>query len=118
MWQAIAITVEDKDDIEKFKDYKPQKSGGAAPQAPPPSTPAKEEVVEKSTSPPEPKPVKPSAAPETDRVFASPLARKLAEDNNVFNLIYFSITEFCCKLEFSKDIFLFLVHFVLMVFFC
>lgn len=81
--EVIAITVEDKDDIEKFKDYKPQSSEGAAAPAPPASTPAKEEVVEKPTGPPEPKPVKPSATPETDRVFASPLARKLAEDNNV-----------------------------------
>lgn len=85
----IAITVEDKDDIEKFKDYKPEASGGEAPQTPPAeSAPAKEEVVEKSPSPPEPKPAKPSTAPPTDRVFASPLARKLAEDNNVSDLIY------------------------------
>nr|XP_043623360.1 dihydrolipoyllysine-residue acetyltransferase component 2 of pyruvate dehydrogenase complex, mitochondrial [Erigeron canadensis] len=81
--EAIAITVEDKDDIEKFKDYKPQSSDATAPPAPPPSTPAKEDVVEKPVSSPEPKTAKPSAAPETDRVFASPLARKLAEDNNV-----------------------------------
>ncbi|KAI7757868.1 hypothetical protein M8C21_026786 [Ambrosia artemisiifolia] len=81
--EVIAITVEDKDDIEKFKDYKPQASDGEAPQAPPASTPAKEEVVEKAPSPPEPKAAKPSTAPATDRVFASPLARKLAEDNNV-----------------------------------
>lgn len=81
--EVIAITVEDKEDIEKFKDYKPQASDAAAPQAPPASTPPKEEVVEKPVSSPEPKPAKPSAAPETDRVFASPLARKLAEDNKV-----------------------------------
>ncbi|KAI3814913.1 hypothetical protein L1987_14561 [Smallanthus sonchifolius] len=80
---VIAITVEDKDDIEKFKDYKPQTSNGASPQDPPASTPAKEEVIEKPVSPPEPKAVKPSSAAETDRIFASPLARKLAEDNNV-----------------------------------
>ena len=93
----IAITVEDKDDIEKFKDYKPQASDAASPEAPPASTPAKEEVVEKPISSPEPKAAKPSAAPETDRVFASPLARKLAEDNNVMmysNLIYFSTAKF------------------------
>ena len=95
LWQVIAITVEDKDDIEKFKDYKPQASGGATPQEPPASPPPKEEVVEKPVSSPEPKPAKPSAAPETDRVFASPLARKLAEDNKVFNLIYYSNTKFC-----------------------
>ncbi|KAJ0745046.1 putative dihydrolipoyllysine-residue acetyltransferase [Helianthus annuus] len=81
--EVIAITVEDKEDIEKFKDYKPQASDGGAQQAPPESTPTKEEVIEKAPSPPEPKPVKPSTSPATDRVFASPLARKLAEDNNV-----------------------------------
>lgn len=81
----IAITVEDKDDIEKFKDYKPQTSDGGAPPSPPASTPAKEEVVEKAPSPPEPKAAKPSTSPQGDRVFASPLARKLAEENNVFN---------------------------------
>ncbi|XP_024979338.1 dihydrolipoyllysine-residue acetyltransferase component 3 of pyruvate dehydrogenase complex, mitochondrial [Cynara cardunculus var. scolymus] len=81
--EVIAITVEDKDDIEKFKDYKPQASDAASPEAPPAPTPAKEDVVEKPISPPEPKAAKPSAAPETDRVFASPLARKLAEDHNV-----------------------------------
>ncbi|XP_071715556.1 dihydrolipoyllysine-residue acetyltransferase component 2 of pyruvate dehydrogenase complex, mitochondrial-like [Rutidosis leptorrhynchoides] len=81
--EVIAITVEEKDDIEKFKDYKPQSSDGPAPQTPPPSTPTKEEVVEKPITSSEPKAAKPSAAPQTDRVFASPLARKLAEDNNV-----------------------------------
>ncbi|KAK1416902.1 hypothetical protein QVD17_26021 [Tagetes erecta] len=80
--EVIAITVEDKDDIEKFKDYKPQTSD-ETPQAAPASTPAKEEVVEKAPSPPEPKAAKPSTSPQTDRVFASPLARKLAEENNV-----------------------------------
>ncbi|XP_071741943.1 dihydrolipoyllysine-residue acetyltransferase component 2 of pyruvate dehydrogenase complex, mitochondrial-like [Rutidosis leptorrhynchoides] len=81
--EVIAITVEEKDDIEKFKDYKPQSSDGATPQDSQPSTPAKEEVVEKPSTAPEPKAAKPSTAPPTDRVFASPLARKLAEDNNV-----------------------------------
>ncbi|KAL4589261.1 hypothetical protein LXL04_002167 [Taraxacum kok-saghyz] len=84
--QVIAITVEDKADIEKFKDYKPDTSSdGGAPEAPPAPTPPKEEVVEKPVSTPEPKAVKQSSSGSetTDRVFASPLARKLAEDNNV-----------------------------------
>nr|GEX30977.1 dihydrolipoyllysine-residue acetyltransferase component 2 of pyruvate dehydrogenase complex, mitochondrial-like [Tanacetum cinerariifolium] len=54
--EVIAITVEDKDDIEKFKDYKPEASGAAAPQAPPASTPPNEKVVEKPVSLHEPKP--------------------------------------------------------------
>ncbi|CAI9286282.1 unnamed protein product [Lactuca saligna] len=81
--EVIAITVEDKADLDKFKDYKPQASDAAAPEAPPAPTPPKEDVVEKPVSTPEPKAVKPTAASETDRVFASPLARKLAEDNKV-----------------------------------
>ncbi|KAL7597963.1 hypothetical protein Lser_V15G25316 [Lactuca serriola] len=81
--EVIAITVEDKADLDKFKDYKPQASDAAAPEAPPAPTPPKEDVVEKPVSTPEPKTVKPTAASESDRVFASPLARKLAEDNKV-----------------------------------
>ncbi|OAY80145.1 Dihydrolipoyllysine-residue acetyltransferase component 3 of pyruvate dehydrogenase complex, mitochondrial [Ananas comosus] len=81
--EIIAIIVEEEEDIAKFKDYTVSKS------SPPPE--------EKSTAEPkepeeEPEPAK---APETtaaktedvsrgeDRIFASPLARKLAEDNNV-----------------------------------
>ncbi|KAI3789813.1 hypothetical protein L2E82_02617 [Cichorium intybus] len=82
--EVIAITVEDKADIEKFKDFKPESSDAGTPEAPPaPTPPPKEDVVEKPVSTPEPKTVKPSATSETDRVFASPLARKLAEDNKV-----------------------------------
>lgn len=83
--QVIAITVEDEGDIAKFKDYKPSKSEAeAAPKESSVSTPLKEDVVEKRTSSPEPKPSKPSAEKETgSRIFASPLAKKLAEENNV-----------------------------------
>ncbi|WCJ39477.1 Dihydrolipoyllysine-residue acetyltransferase component 2 of pyruvate dehydrogenase complex mitochondrial [Euphorbia peplus] len=85
--EVICITVEDEADIGKFKDYSPAASdGGAAaegPSTPAPPPPPKEEVVEEKVSSPEPKTSKPSAAPSGDRVFASPLAKKLAEDNNV-----------------------------------
>ncbi|KAJ6416020.1 hypothetical protein OIU84_004755 [Salix udensis] len=50
--------------------------------APTPPAPPKEEV-EKPAGLPEPKISKPNAAPDGDRSFASPLARKLAEDHNV-----------------------------------
>ena len=82
----IAITVEDKDDISKFKDYQPQASDpGAATakqsSAPPPP---KKEVVEEPAREPEPKVFKLSVSPSSgNRIFASPLARKLAEEKNV-----------------------------------
>lgn len=83
----IAITVEDEEDIAKFKDYQPSASGTGATtakesSAPPP--PPKKEAVDEPAREPEPKVSKPSASPPSgDRVFASPLARKLAEDKNV-----------------------------------
>ncbi|KAG7577170.1 Peripheral subunit-binding domain [Arabidopsis thaliana x Arabidopsis arenosa] len=82
--EVIAITVEDEEDIQKFKDYTPSSgTGPAAPEAKPAPSPPKEEKVEKPASAPEAKISKPSSAPSEDRIFASPLARKLAEDNNV-----------------------------------
>ncbi|KAF8096623.1 hypothetical protein N665_0305s0045 [Sinapis alba] len=85
--EVIAITVEDEEDIQKFKDYTP--SSGTPPAAPeekPAPSPPKEEKVEKVEKPagaPEAKTSKPSSAPSEDRIFASPLAKKLAEDSNV-----------------------------------
>ncbi|KAK4837545.1 hypothetical protein QYF36_006330 [Acer negundo] len=80
--EVIAITVEDEDDIGKFKDYSPSSSDAAAEESSPPPPP-KQEVAEKPVSSPEPKISKPSPSSSGDRIFASPLARKLAEDNNV-----------------------------------
>ncbi|CAM8956384.1 unnamed protein product [Rhodiola kirilowii] len=83
--EVIAITVEDEDDIAKFKDYTPQKPADAsAPAAEQPSAPAppkKEEIKESKSPSPAPAPI--VAPPTGDRVFASPVARKLAEENNV-----------------------------------
>lgn len=81
--EVIAITVEDKEDIAKFKDYKPSASDAEAPKATPVSSPPKEAAVEKPVSSPEPRVAKASAAPDADRIFASPLARKFAEDHKV-----------------------------------
>uniref|UniRef100_A0A6N2NHP1 Acetyltransferase component of pyruvate dehydrogenase complex n=1 Tax=Salix viminalis TaxID=40686 RepID=A0A6N2NHP1_SALVM len=85
--EVIAVTVEDEGDIAKFKDYSPSasESGDTSAKeasAPTPPAPPKEEV-EKPAGLPEPKISKPNAAPDGDRSFASPLARKLAEDHNV-----------------------------------
>lgn len=86
--EIICVTVEEEGDIEKFKDYKPSTSSDA-PVAPavskPKSEPAEPKVEEKEPSKaPEPKAPKSVEPPRSgDRIFSSPLARKLAEDNNV-----------------------------------
>lgn len=79
------MTVEDEEDIAKFKDYTPSGGSGAAaaPKESPVSTPPKKEVVEEPVKSTEPKVSKPSTAPAGDRIFSSPLARKIAEENNV-----------------------------------
>ncbi|XP_009372395.2 dihydrolipoyllysine-residue acetyltransferase component 3 of pyruvate dehydrogenase complex, mitochondrial isoform X2 [Pyrus x bretschneideri] len=87
--EVIAITVEEEDDIAKFKDYTPSASGASASAAKESSepTPPKKEVVAEPVTSPEPKVSKPSAAPVAspsgDRLFASPLARSLAEEHKV-----------------------------------
>ncbi|KAF5188908.1 Dihydrolipoyllysine-residue acetyltransferase component of pyruvate dehydrogenase complex [Thalictrum thalictroides] len=82
--EVIAITVEEEDDIAKFADYKPSVSdAGDGVKDTPDPTPPKEEVKEPVRSP-EPKVSKTDEAPKSgDRIFASPLAKKLAEDHNV-----------------------------------
>ncbi|XP_047161719.1 dihydrolipoyllysine-residue acetyltransferase component 2 of pyruvate dehydrogenase complex, mitochondrial-like isoform X1 [Vigna umbellata] len=83
--EVIAITVEDEGDIDKFKDYKPSTSEPSAPPVKETSvpSPAKKEA-EEPVREPEAKVSKPSVpTPSGDRVFASPLARKLAEEKNV-----------------------------------
>ncbi|KAK6128046.1 hypothetical protein DH2020_038210 [Rehmannia glutinosa] len=81
----IAITVEEEEDVPKFKDYSVSTSD-AAPSTEVSSapTPPKKEVSEVPAISPEPKVSKPSQPSSgEDRIFASPLARKLAEDHNV-----------------------------------
>ncbi|TVU33706.1 hypothetical protein EJB05_25539, partial [Eragrostis curvula] len=84
--EIIAVTVEEEGDLEKFKDYKP--SSSAEPAAPAESKaqpePSQPKVEEKEPAKaPEPKAPKTEEASQSgDRIFASPLARKLAEDNN------------------------------------
>ncbi|XP_047341889.1 dihydrolipoyllysine-residue acetyltransferase component 3 of pyruvate dehydrogenase complex, mitochondrial-like [Impatiens glandulifera] len=79
----IAITVEEEEHIAKFKDYSPSESD-AAPAPVPAPKPATDSASPKEQKIEEPKVAKTSSAPPTDdRIFASPLARKLAEDNKV-----------------------------------
>ncbi|KAK1375916.1 Acetyltransferase component of pyruvate dehydrogenase complex [Heracleum sosnowskyi] len=81
--EVIAITVEDEEDIAKFKDYKPS-DASAPPKDSSVSAPPKDVVEKPTTSSPRPKASKPSEAKESgSRIFASPLAKKLAEENNV-----------------------------------
>ncbi|XP_027335374.1 dihydrolipoyllysine-residue acetyltransferase component 2 of pyruvate dehydrogenase complex, mitochondrial-like isoform X2 [Abrus precatorius] len=84
--EVIAVTVEDEEDIAKFKDFQPSATEPSASPAKETSAPPppKKEVVEEPAREPEPKVSKSSApASSGDRIFASPLARKLAEEKNV-----------------------------------
>ncbi|GFQ04746.1 dihydrolipoyllysine-residue acetyltransferase component 2 of pyruvate dehydrogenase complex mitochondrial [Phtheirospermum japonicum] len=85
--EVIAITVEEEEHLAKFKDYTPSAPDAAptpAPKAPSSPTPPKQEAAEVPVTSPEPKVSRPSAPSSAgDRIFASPLARKLAEDHNV-----------------------------------
>ncbi|KAL5579434.1 hypothetical protein UlMin_011876 [Ulmus minor] len=84
--EVIAITVEEEEDIAKFKDYTPSASDASAAvdKGPSVETPPKKEEAKEPVPSPEPKVSLPSAAPPAeDRIFASPLARTLAEENNV-----------------------------------
>lgn len=79
----IAITVEDEEDIQKFKDYSPSASEDkVSADKSEPSTP-KKEVIEELPKAPEPKVSRPSSVASEDRIFASPIARKMAEDHKV-----------------------------------
>ncbi|KAK9109894.1 hypothetical protein Sjap_017954 [Stephania japonica] len=85
--QVNATTVEDEDDIAKFKDYKPSQLGDSkeakVPFDPSQPTPPKKEDTEPVNSA-EPKKPKVANAPQSGAwIFASPLARKLANDHNV-----------------------------------
>ncbi|KAK9109901.1 hypothetical protein Sjap_017961 [Stephania japonica] len=82
-----ATTVEDEDDIAKFKDYKPSQLGDSkeakVPFDPSRPTPPKKEDTEPVSSA-EPKKPKVANAPQSGAwIFASSLARKLANDHNV-----------------------------------
>jgi pyruvate dehydrogenase E2 component (dihydrolipoamide acetyltransferase) len=78
--------VEEEGDIEKFKDYKSSSSAepAAIAESKAQLEPSQPKVEEKEpTKVPEPKAHKTEEASQSgDRMFASPLARKLAEDNN------------------------------------
>lgn len=74
--QPLAILVENKEDVEKFADFtiEDAASGGSATQEEPKSEAPQETKKESAPSSPAPTP----AAPSEDRIFASPIAKKLA----------------------------------------
>ncbi|KAK9109862.1 hypothetical protein Sjap_017922 [Stephania japonica] len=83
--EVNATTVEDEDDIAKFKDYKPSQLGDSK-EAKVPSDPSPPMISEDTEPVSLAKPKKPKVAnaPQSgSRIFASPLARKLANDHNV-----------------------------------
>jgi len=93
--QAICLMVESKDELKTVGDYKVS-GGGEAPSPPkkeesaPPPPPPKQE--ESKPAPSEPPPASPSPQPSGDRVFATPVARKLAEDKSVRTCnLFFSV---------------------------
>jgi pyruvate dehydrogenase E2 component (dihydrolipoamide acetyltransferase) len=88
----LCILVKDKNAVSAFADYKPSDSDKAAAPAAAPPKPAPEPPKAVATPPPPPPP--PQAAPtpaqtqaaprpEGGRVFATPLARKLAAERNI-----------------------------------
>lgn len=84
--EVIAIMVEDEDDIAKFKDYTPSGQGAANEKASSKETTAAPPPPKEDTPSPvaTPKTEKSAASPQSeDRIFASPIARKMAEDHKV-----------------------------------
>ncbi|KAK3131390.1 hypothetical protein QOZ80_6AG0505770 [Eleusine coracana subsp. coracana] len=83
--EIIAVTVEEEEDIAKFKDYKAPTSSASDAPAEPKSQPEPTESEEKAASKaPEANATRAEEASHSgDRVFSSPVAKKLAEDNSV-----------------------------------
>ncbi|KAK9109895.1 hypothetical protein Sjap_017955 [Stephania japonica] len=84
--EVNATTMEGEDDIATFKDYKPSQLDDSkeakVPSDPSPPTPPKKEDTEHSVQFEPKKPKVANASQSGARIFASPLARKLANDHN------------------------------------
>lgn len=82
--QVVAIIVDNKDDVAKFKDFKPDTAAAVATPSATPSAPKKQE-----TAAPVEQPKVVAAAPTQQRsvsggrVFASPLAKRVAADSGL-----------------------------------
>ena len=78
--QVVAIVVESKDDIAKFKDF----SNAAPAPAAAPAAPKKEAAAPaQAAAPSSPAQAAPQKAQDSGRVFISPLAKKLADEAGV-----------------------------------
>ena len=78
--------MENEEDVGKFKGYQISASPGSSGDNAAPQTPEKKEEVE-TVKAPEPEVTKTDGKSQAeDRVFSSPLARKLAEDHHVSDL--------------------------------
>ncbi len=80
--QVVAIIVDNKEDIAKFKDYTPGAPSAAAPAAPKKEAPAQEQP-KAAASPVQATPAPQRSASTGSRVFASPLAKKIAEEKGL-----------------------------------
>lgn len=82
----LCIMVKDKSEIAAFADYKPDSApAAAAPKPTPAPAPAPAAPVQSTPPPPPPPaPITTVSKPKTDgRIFATPLARKLAAERNI-----------------------------------
>lgn len=116
----MCIVVKDKNDIAAFADYKPSDDTGpvaaiATPAAAPPKvetpapSPPPQPVTQRQATPPPPPPAPASSAapvqPAGGRVFATPLARKLATERNIdISVLILTFFKFlsCFLLFFSR----------------
>ena len=80
--QLVAILVEDEEDVEAFKDYVPDDSAPAAP-ASEPAQAAEPAPAQPAAAAAPATPAAPAPTSSTGRVFASPLAKKLATEGGI-----------------------------------
>lgn len=89
--KLLCVVVKDKKDLDAFKDFKgesaPKPAAAAAPKAEPaPSAPAAQAPPVTTTPPPPPPQPQAEATPARqpgERVFASPLAKKIAAERSI-----------------------------------
>lgn len=79
---VVAIVVDSKDDVAKFKDYSGAGSAPAAPAAPKKEAPAPEQPKAAAPVQSQAAPTR-AATPSGGRVFVSPLAKKIADGSGL-----------------------------------
>lgn len=81
--QLVCIIVESEASIAAFKDFKDDGSSVAAAAPPPPPPPPSASAAPRPAAAPAPAPSLSVTAPSGDRVFASPLAKRLAAEQGL-----------------------------------